>query len=70
MTDQYLIVLSDLSSKPDVSVRSASVIDEQLRSQGRHSMSSYRYEVTLYIMEGHRRPLKDVDNYAKKVLRL
>jgi len=69
MTHEYLIVLSELGAKPDLSVRRTSAfIAEQLRSQGRQAISSYRYEVTVSILEGHRRPSKDVDNYAKKAI--
>ena len=44
------------------------MIAEQLGRQGRHSVSSYRYAVTVEIIEGSKRPFRDIDNYTKKIL--
>jgi len=66
---RYKIVLDGLSSKPSLRRgRIAPLIAEQLRTQGRKSPSSYRYEVVLEIVEGKRRPASDIDNYAKRTM--
>ena len=66
---EYQILLSGLLSKRDLWVtKTAPIIEEQLRRQGRTSANFYRYEVHLEIVEGKRRPASDVDNYAKKTI--
>jgi len=69
MADEYLVILSNLASKRDLWVRRTTPsIEEQLHAQGRRRISDYRYDVTIDILEGQRRPSKDVDNYAKKAI--
>ena len=48
--------------------RATSVAQRQLQEQGRTSPTSYRYNVTVEIIEGQQRPAKDVDNYAKQAI--
>ena len=66
---EYVVALQELSLKQDLSSsRGGSLITEQLRRQGRHYASSYRYAVTVEITEGSKRPFRDIDNYTKKML--
>jgi len=69
MEQEYSVVLSKLSSKSDLwSKKATPVIEQQLRKQDRHASNLYRYEVNVEIVEGHKRPATDVDNYAKKII--
>jgi hypothetical protein len=66
---EYAVILPKLLSKRDLwSLRAAPVITQQLSQQGRYSSNLYRYEVTIEIVEGQKRPVKDVDNYAKRTI--
>src|SRR5215471_19200508 len=66
---EYSVVLPKLASKSDLwSKKATPVIEQQLRQQGRHSSNLYRYEVTVEIVEGQKRPVTDVDNYAKRTI--
>jgi len=69
MDFEHSVILSGLSSERDLSV-SATVpaIAQQLHKQSCHSSSLCRYQVTIQIVEGKRRPATDVDNYAKKAI--
>ncbi len=66
---EHRVVLSGLSSRRDLWVpTTAPIIAGQLRGQGTRASNSYRYRVTIEIVEGRRRPATDVDNYAKKAI--
>jgi Holliday junction resolvase RusA-like endonuclease len=66
---EYSVVFPKLSSKRELlGSRAVPVIIEQLCQQHRYSSNSYRYEVTIEIVEGQKRPVKDVDNYAKRTI--
>jgi hypothetical protein len=63
------IVLANLASEQDLwRSRTMPIVAEQLRAQGRTSSDGYRYEVTIEIVEGKKRPASDVDNYAKRIM--
>lgn len=63
------IVLPNLASERDLwRPRTKPVVAEQLRRQGRTASDGYRYEVTIEIVEGKKRPASDVDNYAKRIV--
>jgi len=63
------IVLPNLASDQDLwRPRTRPVIAEQLRSQGRTTSDTYRYEVAIEIVEGKKRPASDIDNYAKRIV--
>lgn len=66
---EYSVLLANLSSKQDLwGSRATPAIEQQLREQGRRLSNSYRYEATVEVLEGQRRPVTDIDNYAKRAL--
>lgn len=63
------IVLPHLASEQDLwPSRTKPAVAEQLRCQGRTAADGFRYQVTIDIVEGKKRPASDVDNYAKRIM--